>query len=388
MAEYAERTGLTSPAQPPRRYLWTDAFAVCNYLELHRQTNVKDHLETALRLVDQVHGILGRHSDKDLRTGWISGLTEHEGIKHPTRGGLRIGKKENERKVDEHFDERLEWDRDGQYFHYLTKWMQALACTACVTGQSRYLQWALELAQVACNAFIYTPLTGPPRRMYWKMSIDLSRPLVLSMGQHDPLDGWITCMQLQATTNRFQDIPKQYWLDAEVAEFRFLCEGKQWATDDALGIGGLLTDAFRLAHLVVATNLIESVRLASLLKDAEVGLDAFMRDDVLNHPATYRLAFRELGLAIGIHAINETQKIIDQHRNRFSNAQELLARLTSLNKFHRLAKIIERFWLEPGHQQSSTWTEHFDINSVMLATSLIPSGYLSRLEPQPSTPQK
>lgn len=35
--------------------------------------------------------------------------------------------------------------------------------------------------------------------MYWKMSIDLSSPLVPSMGQHDPLDGLITYLQLQAT---------------------------------------------------------------------------------------------------------------------------------------------------------------------------------------------
>jgi hypothetical protein len=30
------------------------------------------------------------------------------------------------------------------------------------------------------------------------MSIDLSRPQVPSMGQHDPLDGYVTCAQLEA----------------------------------------------------------------------------------------------------------------------------------------------------------------------------------------------
>ncbi len=33
MASFAERTGLTSN-RPPQRYLWTDAFAVCNFLGL------------------------------------------------------------------------------------------------------------------------------------------------------------------------------------------------------------------------------------------------------------------------------------------------------------------------------------------------------------------
>ena len=35
--------------------------------------------------------------------------------------------------------------------------------------------------------------------MYWKMSIDLTRPQVSSMGQHDPLDGYITTVQLRTT---------------------------------------------------------------------------------------------------------------------------------------------------------------------------------------------
>jgi hypothetical protein len=82
--------------------------------------------ELALRLVDQVHHVLGRHRPEDPRTGWISGLPEAEGEAHPTRGGLRIGKPLPERSAEGPFDERLEWDRDGQYFHYLTKWMHAL----------------------------------------------------------------------------------------------------------------------------------------------------------------------------------------------------------------------------------------------------------------------
>ena len=35
MDAFAARTGLTG-AQPPQRYLWTDAFAVCNSLGLAR----------------------------------------------------------------------------------------------------------------------------------------------------------------------------------------------------------------------------------------------------------------------------------------------------------------------------------------------------------------
>ena len=159
------------------------------------------HLDTALALVDQVHLSLGRYSDSDSRSGWISGLDGQEGALHPTRGGLRIGKKMMERKADELFDEHLEWERDGQYFHYLTKWMHALDRVARVTEEPRYNRWALELAKKAHAGFTYTAPDGK-KRMYWKMSIDLSYPLVASMGRHDPLDGLITCMQLQTTALR------------------------------------------------------------------------------------------------------------------------------------------------------------------------------------------
>jgi hypothetical protein len=154
MTDFADRTGLVGE-RPPRRYLWTDAFAVCNFLGLKRRTGDAIYREFALRLVDQVHHVLGRHRADDSGTGWISGLGEEEGERHPTRGGLRIGKVLTERRPDEPMNERLEWDRDGQYFHYLTRWMHALACVGRVTGEPRFIGWALELAETAVERFSF-----------------------------------------------------------------------------------------------------------------------------------------------------------------------------------------------------------------------------------------
>jgi hypothetical protein len=192
MDGFADRTGLTS-SRAERRYLWTDAFAVCNFLGLARATGDGRHAERALRLVDRVHHTLGKHRPDDGRTGWLSGLPEQAGTAHPTRGGLRIGKPRPERRADEPVDERLEWDGDGQDFHYLTKWMHALDQVSGWTAQPRFNRWARELAHVAYRAFRVVPRAGGPPRLVWKMSIDLSRALVPSMGQHDPLDGFITC---------------------------------------------------------------------------------------------------------------------------------------------------------------------------------------------------
>ena len=188
MLQFAARTGL-EPEGPQRRYLWTDAFAVTNFLGLHNHA-------LALKLVDRVHRTLGRHRPDSAATGWISGLAESEGAAHPTAGGLRIGKPLAERAPTDPFDQRLEWDRDGQYFHYLTKWMHALDQTTRHTGDLTFNRWARELAARAHRAFV----DASRRRMAWKMSIALDRAQVASTGQHDPLDGLITCLQLRAHT--------------------------------------------------------------------------------------------------------------------------------------------------------------------------------------------
>jgi len=160
MSEFAETTGLSPASDMQRRYLWTDAFAVCNFLGLYQETNDDTFRSLSLLLVDQVHRILGRHRDDDRRKGWISGLDEREGALHPTIGGLRIGKEMNERGPDDPFDDRVEWDRDGQYFHYLTKWMHALNRVSSVTGNPTYRRWAIELSKTAYARFIYSPSPG------------------------------------------------------------------------------------------------------------------------------------------------------------------------------------------------------------------------------------
>src|SRR5687767_7396048 len=112
MMAFAARTGL-EPVGRQRRYLWTDAFAVGNFLGLAHLTGEGRYRELALRLVDGVHHVLGRHRPDDARAGWISGLGESEGEAHPTRAGLRIGKKLPERRADQAFHDDLEWERDG-----------------------------------------------------------------------------------------------------------------------------------------------------------------------------------------------------------------------------------------------------------------------------------
>lgn len=360
MTRFASDTGLVGEAEP-RRYLWTDAFAVTNYLGLARVGALLEGLELALALVDQVHQVLGRHHPDDPRQGWISGLSAEEGETHPTRGGLRIGKPLPERAPSEPYDARLEWDRDGQYFHYLTQWMHALARVGEETGQPLFHQWALELAQSAHTAFLIRDSSPKTRRMAWKMSVDLSRPQVSTMGQHDPLAAWITYLELSwGTVERV--------LEREIDEVSALALGTPWETEDELGLGGLLCGISRLTRGFPRADSEPIALLDRLLRSARLSLEAYSLVDRADAPIERRLAFRELGLAQGLHTLAR----IDRTRLRIDHREEVEA----LCQYLPIARRIDDFWSQPPHRRSRGWLNHQDINAVMLAASLSPEGYL------------
>jgi hypothetical protein len=110
-----------------------------------------------------------------------------------------------------------------------------------------------------------------------------------------------------------------------------------------------------------------------LLASAHEGLPPFVRQGDLRRPAAHRLAFRELGLAIGLRAIGLFGPRFRGAAASRSSTGALLARLEAAVP---LADAIESFWLDPSRQQSPTWSEHRDINEVMLATTLAPEGFL------------
>lgn len=316
MKDFAESTGLSSN-RPARRYLWTDAFAVCNYIQLYLLTKDDIYKQLAIDLVDQVHNILGKFRVDDPREGYLSDE------KHPTANGLRIGKPLPERRLGENLDERLEWERDGQYFHYLTKWMLALIRMGNFCKEEKYTIWAVDLLQ-ASKKFI------KDGRMYWKMSTDLSRPLVSSMGQHDPLDGYV--MARVVATHSKTDLTNI------IEEFQDLMNGVRLFTSDPLGVGGLLVSAYRLNNLESDFNLQQD-----MIKAAKNGIQCF-------NPNLHGLAFRELGLSIGLQAAFKLKKLGD---------------------YRRLRQNINEYWIE-----NSDWKQHKDINQIMLATSLIPDEFL------------
>ena len=360
LEEFADSTGLSS-GRPRRRYLWTDAFAVCGFLGLHEATGEARFLDLALRLVDQVHHTLGRHRPDDARDGWISGLPDEEGERRPTVAGLRIGKPAPERPPGEAYHPEREWDRDGQYYHYLTRWMHALNRVWRVTGDERFHGWAVDLAAAAHRGFV------ADGRMYWKMSVDLGRPLVPSMGQHDPLDGRVVLETLRATAPA--DTDRDALLAAEARELDALCRGGSWVTHDALGLGGLLVDCLRMTQLREAGRPLAPALEERVFGDAARGLGFFAMTHQPSVPPGQRLAFRELGLVLGIHA---AERVADAGPGLAADRQWP----GTVHASRSIARGLEELWTDPAARRADTWTAHLDINTVMLAVALDPDGYL------------
>jgi hypothetical protein len=375
LERFAERTGLVSD-RTAQRYLWTDAFAVCTWLGIARTTHEPRYVDLALRLIRAVHTTLGHHRPDDTRRGWLSGLGDTKARQHPTLGGLRIGKPLPEANPYDLIDTEGELNRDGQYFHYLTKWMHALDQATRATGDWRFNIWARELAVRAFDSFSYVENDTGLRRLYWKMSIDLTRAAVPSPGQHDPLDGYVTYMQLQATTTFAAADTRLPDVGDHANSLLAAIDVSHLHTADPLGLGGLLFDAARIEQLTEGGAFRDESLAAFVLATAASGLANYKRNGRPRQPPELRLPFRELGLAVGLHGLELVAGTAASRR--------LQAMTRMLERDAPLAAEIEEFWLRPSNREAAAWTAHRDINDVTLAAALAPAGLIELLPPPPS----
>lgn len=316
LTDYLERT-----IKSKTRYLWTDAFSI---LALCRE----GRRDLAVRLANETIDVLGKTVNR-------VPLSSSE---KPTANGLRIGKPRLQREVNEPYDESDEWDRDGQYFHYCTKFawaLEELSNTAPNEQEKvKYKNLAVEMMRGVCTKFINPIGSNSTRfKIYWKMDVELTRPLVPSQGQHDPIDGYITCKSL-GITDKFVEHLYQMTLSRSLV------------SSDLLGIGGLLMDCARVREL--------DLGLFARLKDSITrSIGFFMRfqaDKLLILSSSQRLCFREMGLVIGA-AMSRNKGITFTNLDSITDA-------------------IHKFWNEPSNRNNSLYKEHENINEVMRAFAL------------------
>ncbi|KAF8247131.1 hypothetical protein K440DRAFT_654902 [Wilcoxina mikolae CBS 423.85] len=257
------------------RYLWVDAFGVINFITLFKSTGSRRYLTLASCLISVVHEVLGRTRDG---TALLPGASPS----HPLSGGLRIGK-----------EDELGSDGDGQYHHYLTLWMFALNRFSLAAAEPRYNTLAIELAQAIHPAFMTNRDSERPR-MYWKVSIDLTHPLVGTEGNLDPFDGYIIYSLLNETGGGGK-------LEQEIAEYKKIVDAKwrSYHSDDPLDLGMTLWTAHWKYR--------EEEWLSSIKDGAFESLVSLDGDGELSLDCGHRLAFREFGSVLGLKCYDDAK---------------------------------------------------------------------------------
>jgi hypothetical protein len=96
----------------------------------------------------------------------------------------------------------------------------------------------------------------------------------------------------------------------------------------------------------------------------------------LNWPIPHRLAFRELGLAIGLKALPVIADAVE-NRSTFESRPALPRTIDLLLPYESLSDEIVGLWLPHAQHQYESWKDHQDINDMMLATAIIPNTFLS-----------
>ena len=150
--------GVSEATRVQHRYLWTDAFAVLAYNSLAEYYTYRGNGEEAKAyegavntLIDVVHNCLGKP-----RSGRDEDKMLESDVSPTGFAGLRIGKVESEIPTD------YGMEYDGQYFHYIDKWLLALART-------NHIDEGIRVAKGCFPYFFSSGRRGGGIR--WKLSV-------------------------------------------------------------------------------------------------------------------------------------------------------------------------------------------------------------------------
>lgn len=310
---------LYSKTECQRRYLWTDAFGVLNFLSLSKSDSKRSvkFLEAAKLLIDSVHRTLGVPRDKAFPMRFKDGRFL----------GLRIGKV----LARSTSDPGMEFD--GMYWHYLDKWLFALARYYQFTGDSDILHKAMQLAKDVFSAFCERR-SGRPIGLYWKMNSDLTPipGLIGDYGSNSDAFSAITVF------NILNDLSGGL-LNQEIADLRYILHGcNETPSFDPLGYGLLW---WRLQWLD-PNDCVDMKQKLVLISDQELNFEQGMQ-----------LPFRLFGAVLGAE----------------------LSGIPMLEKrAEKILLVLKGKFFDPKND------EHSSINAVMLASCINPLAFKKRSE--------
>lgn len=184
-------------------YLFTSSFAALVLINSKKNNLKKKKL--LKKYVEKIHSQLGlnvfnyRRLNNKITLNWFKNLSPKDKklINSATngldslKGGLRIGK----------YEINLE---PGIYLHYITRWVYTLIQSSIMLEDKRYLYQAINVMLTMCEKNINQDQFG----FYYpkKMEIDLSKPIDYNEIQFDPLDVFITLINLIYRLNKSKKI--------------------------------------------------------------------------------------------------------------------------------------------------------------------------------------
>jgi len=281
-----------------RRYLWTDAFGVLAYVSLadrfdngsnNNKEEARKYREAAERLVEVVHECLGKPRSNNP----VDEMQPDTALSPTGFVGLRIGKVRSRKVTD------YGMSLDGQYWHYVDKWLLALART----GSTRRV---IEAAQIAKSLFPFFFDAGPRGDgryggIRWKLSVDATPPpeLQQASASDDTLTALIVFSIIEKERSKIaagsgDDAPSIPSLAGEIALLKTALESyTPRVTNDPLGWGlEAMYDQFLRGRPRTQT-------LASLRRSAL-------------HPSHLSLPFRLYGAMIGARVAGDAVAPPDQ----------------------------------------------------------------------------
>lgn len=193
-----EEAGLCADGKQ-RRYLWTDAFAVLSYISISdsydkegNHTDAEKFRQAAMVLIDVVHRCLGSPRSGRDADAMVLDMSTPGGFV-----GLRIGKVVSKKNTDPGML------YDGMYFHYIDKWLLALA-------RSNRVEDAIKIAK-SCFPFFFD--AGPRGDgqlggIRWKISTNASPPEFFNTvrgANDDTLNALIVFSILEAHRGKCKD---------------------------------------------------------------------------------------------------------------------------------------------------------------------------------------
>eukprot|EP01080_Neovahlkampfia_damariscottae_P007809 gene7809-12282_t len=250
-----------------KRYLWTDSYGIILLVSLYKETKEIKYLQEAEWVIDDVKKKLGR------------------------KKGVRIGE---------------DPDRDGQYFHYLSKWVYALNEIGKFIPQ--YHDEAVKTIKD-----IHPHFYVPHRGIIWKMKEDLSGIYEgYGFGGLDHYDAFVTYRQIDENS-----------LGKEISQVYELVKRdyNNFSCSQDLGLGETLW----MAHHYPKENWAEHLTTFCLnqLNDMWVSNSKdkgyFMRDAVWER--NFILAFGNFGVSIGLQSVHMWHGRIEKLHNFFDSFQ-------------------------------------------------------------------